>query len=318
MTSSVFVTGANGFIGRHLCQRLERRGFTVTRAVRRTAACSAANRSVATGDLAACERLAALLAGHEVVVHLAGRAHVLKETAPNPYSAFEQANVIATARLAQAAVVAGVRRFVFVSSIGVFGDRATGPLNESNAPAPRGPYAESKLRAERVLTEIGGRTSLETVIVRPPLVYGPHCSGNMARLVRLVASGIPLPLGGFTDKRSFIGVDNLCALIESVIRHPAAAGETFVAADGEDVSLPQLIHYLADGLGVHARLFRVPVLMLRLAASLIGQRATLAKLTAPLRVDITKARELLGWSAEVSVAEGLRATGRSFIAAEMC
>lgn len=308
----MFVTGADGFIGRHLCERLERHGFAVTRAVRTLPVDAASGQRVATGDLATCLDLHDFVAGHDAVVHLAGRAHVLRETAEDPRAAFQRANVDATARLAQAAVAAGVRRFVFVSSIGVLGNRSDRPLTESDTPAPVEPYAESKLHAEQVLAEIARPTTMQIVVLRPTLVYGPHCPGNMARLARLVARGVPLPLASFTSQRSLMGVDNLASLIESTLTHPAAAGETFVAADGEDVSLPELIQHLAAGLGVPARLFPFPASALSLAARLVGLGTTFDKLTAPLRVDASKARRLLGWSPPVPVADGLRATGRSF------
>lgn len=305
------MTGADGFIGRHVCARLERRGFAVTRAVRRPPA-RAAGDTVATGDLAECEPLPDLIVGHDAAIHLAGRAHVLRETSADVHAAFQRANVDATVRLANAAAAAGLRRFVFVSSIGVLGRCSDQPLTERDAPAPVEPYAESKLRAERALAEIARRTALQTVVLRPTLVYGPHCPGNMARLARLVARGWPLPFAGFTSRRSLIGVDNLAALIEIALTHPAAAGETFLAADGEDVSLPELVRHLAEGLGVRARLFWFPPRALGLGARWLGQRAAFEKLTASLRVDVSKARTLLGWSPEVSVAAGLRATGRSF------
>lgn len=308
----MFVTGADGFIGRHLCQWLERRGFAVTRAVRSRPGESASEPRVATGDLEHCDRLQDLVAGHDAIVHLAGRAHVLRETAKDPRPAFHRANVEATARLAHAAIAAGVRRFVFVSSIGVLGQRADRPLTESDAPAPAEPYAESKWRAEQILAEIARGTTMQRVVLRPTLVYGPHCPGNMARLARLVARGWPLPLANFTARRSLMGVDNLAALIESALTHPAAAGETFLAADGEDVSLSELIEHLAAGVHVKARLFRFPAEALSLAARLIGRGAEFDKLTAALRVDVSKARRLLGWAPQVPVAEGLRATGRSF------
>lgn len=310
--ASVFVTGADGFIGRRVCERLERKGFAVTRAVRKSAGGSSGLRRVATGDLADCDRLDSLVAGHEAVVHLAGRAHVLHETAADPHAAFQRANVDATARLAQAASAAGVRRFVFISSIGVLGHRSDRPLTEDDPPAPAEPYAASKLRAEQALAEVARATTMEIVVLRPTLVYGPHCPGNMARLARLVARGFPLPLGGVTGKRSLMGVDNLAALIESALTHPAAAGQVFLAADGEDVSLPELIRHLAAGLGVRARLFPFPAGALALAARLLGQGAAFDKLTATLRVDVSKARRLLGWVPEVAVADGLQATGRSF------
>lgn len=306
----MFVTGADGFIGRHLCARLERRGLRVTRAARARSA-DAAGR-VATGDLAQCDRLRDYLAGHDAIVHLAGRAHVLRETAADPSAAFRRANVDATAHLAQAAVDAGVARLVFVSSIGVLGNRSDRPLTEADLPSPVEPYAQSKLQAERVLATIASRSRLQVVVLRPPLVYGPHCPGNLARLARLVARGLPLPLAGVMSRRSLLGVDNLASLIEAALTHPAAAGEIFHAADGEDLSLPELIQHLADGLGVPARLFRFPLRPLSLAARILGVGNAFDKLTAPLRVDASKARRLLGWTPEVPVADGLRATGRSF------
>ncbi|GAB4468434.1 MAG: NAD-dependent epimerase/dehydratase family protein [Burkholderiaceae bacterium] len=307
----VLVTGADGFIGRHLCGRLERRGFAVTRAVRTLSGVSVEG-TVATGNLEECTRLRDIVAGHDAIVHLAGRAHVLRETAADPRAAFRRANVEPTARLAQAAADAGVRRFVFVSSIGVLGNRADRPLTERDAPMPAEPYAESKLRAEQMLAEIAQRTSMQSVILRPTLVYGPHCPGNMARLARLVARGFPLPLANFTGKRSLMGVDNLAALIETTLTHPAAAGETFLAADGEDISLPELVRHLAAGLGVTARLFPFPAGALSVAAQLVGLGTAFEKLTASLRVDVSKARRVLGWTPEIPIAEGLRATGRSF------
>ena len=312
LPGKVFVTGANGFIGRHLCERLERRGLSVTRAVRTRPDRAVDTPHVATGELEACDRLHDMVTGHDAIIHLAGRAHVLRETSTDPRAAFERANVDAPARLAQAAIAARVRRFVFISSIGVLGNRSDRPLTESDAPAPAEPYAESKLRAEHVLAEIARPTSMQVVILRPTLVYGPNCPGNMARLARLVARGTPLPLATLTAKRSLIGVDNLASLIEASLTHPAAAGETFLAADGDDVSLPELIRYLAAGLEVQARLFPFPVDVVSLAARMLGHGATFDKLTASLRVDVTKARTLLGWSPEVAVADGLRATGRSF------
>ncbi len=308
----VFVTGADGFIGRHLCARLERRGLAVTRAVRTAAAVAASQRQVITGDLARCDGLQAAVAGHHAVVHLAGRAHVLRETAADPHAAFQSANVEATARLARAASAAGVRRFVFLSSIGVLGNRADRPLTESDTPAPVEPYAESKLRAEQMLAEIARPTAMQIVVLRPTLVYGPHCPGNMARLARLVARGFPLPLARVEGRRSLIGVDNLGSLIEAVLTHPSAAGQTFLAADGQDVSLPELVRHLAEGLGVRARLFPVPVALLSFAARSLGLGAAFDKLATPLRVDAGKARRVLGWQPEVPVADGLRATGRSF------
>lgn len=308
----VLVTGADGFIGQHLCARLERRDHEVSRAVRRLPERPPQANWIETGDLDRCDRLAGLFAGHQSVVHLAARAHVLHETAADPRAEYQRANVEATIRVAEAAVAANVRRVVFLSTIGVLGDRSGHALTERDAVSPAEAYADSKLRAEQALKAIAARSALEVVILRPTLAYGPNCRGNMARLVRLIARGVPLPFASITSRRSFIGVDNLGGLIERALVHPAAAGETFVAADGEDIALPDLLRHLAGGLSVSAHLFPFPRPLLELAARMAGHRRAFDKLTASLRVDATKARDLLGWSPEVPLAEGLRATAASF------
>lgn len=238
---------------------------------------------------------------------------MLHETAADPRAEYQRANVEATIRVAQAAVAANVRRVVFLSTIGVLGDRSGHALTECDPVSPAEAYADSKLRAEQAIKEIAARSALEVVILRPTLAYGPNCGGNMARLVRLIARGIPLPFASITSRRSFIGVDNLGGLIERALTHPAAAGETFVVADGEDIALPDLLRHLASGLSVSAHLFPFPRPLLELAAGIAGHRKAFDKLTASLRVDASKARNLLGWSPEVPLAEGLRATAASFL-----
>ncbi len=308
----VLVTGADGFIGRHLCSRLERHGHVVTRTVRRLPEGASGAGRIVTGDLATFDGLAEAMAGQEAVVHLAGRAHVLHETAADPAAEYQRTNVVATQRVAEAAEQAGVRRLVFLSTIGVHGDRSDHALTENDRLAPAERYAESKVRAEEVLAAVAARGRIEVVVLRPTLTYGPHCPGNMARLVHLVARGTPLPLGSVRARRSFIGVDNLSGLIEVVLSHPAAAGQTFVAADGEDVSLAELLRRIAVGLGVRSHLFACPGALLEFAATIAGHRRALDKLTASLCVDERKARTLLGWSPEVPLADGLRAMTESF------
>jgi nucleoside-diphosphate-sugar epimerase len=307
-----FVTGANGFIGRQVCDRLAKRGIVVTRAVRTAASCSSNANTIVTGDLEEHTGLAEVLRDVDVIVHLAGRAHVLRESAADPTAAFRRANVEASVCLAEAAVAAGVRRFVFISSIGVFGDSSSRPLTEDDPPGPLEAYALSKYQAELALQAIAARSGLQLVIVRPPLVYGPGCPGNFARLARLVRSGIPLPFRALDSKRSLLGVRNLASFIDCCVTHPAAEGETFVIADGEDVSLPELIGHLARGLGVPLRLFDAPEVLLRGIATLFGKRLIFEKLTASLRVDATKARDRLNWLDEVSLADGLHEAAVSF------
>jgi nucleoside-diphosphate-sugar epimerase len=313
--TKVFVTGADGFIGRNLCERLQGRGYAVTRGARRVEAQDSAEKWVSTGDLVDTKRLDALLAGHDVVVHLAGRAHRPHKHGEEEAQAFHATNVQATERLCAAAIGSGVHRFVFISSIGVLGNRSERPLTEHDAPDPIEPYAKSKLAAETALQSLAAKSSLELVIIRPTLVYGPQCPGTMARLIRLVGRGLPLPLASIEGRRSLIGIRNLTSLIESAIHHPMASGELFLAADGEDVTLSELIGHLAAGLNVAPKLFPFPRTLLSAAATLIGQRASFQKLTASLRADASKARRILGWAPEVPVSAGLRDTARSFLAA---
>ena len=310
---TVLVTGANGFIGRHACEWLSQRGWQLRRAVRDSAGATAGD-TVALGDLVETNEsdLDRALVGCTAVLHLAGRAHVTRETAADPRAAFDRINVHASARLATAAARAGANHFVFASSIGVHGNRSDAPLTEDSPLAPAEPYAESKLAAERALQDIAARTGLQLVVIRPPLVYGPHCPGNMARLIRLIQRGWPLPLASVHARRSLIGVRNLASLMEVALAHDAAAGQVFVAADGEDIGLAQLIRLLAAGLGVGTRLLPTPVPLLRLGARIAGRGATWDRLAGSLLVDAAKARQVLDWHPEVTLAEGLRETALSF------
>lgn len=310
----VFVTGADGFIGRNLCQRLQLHGLRVTKSAR-LAPVDTDRSWVSTGDLAANEKLAALLAGHDVVVHFAGRAHEQREPRDEAERKYRVANLEGTRNLCRASIDAGVQRFVFISSIGVLGNSSTRPLTEQDIPEPAEPYAQSKLAAEVALQSMAADGGIELVVIRPTLVYGPNCPGTMARLIRLVRSGIPLPFAGIEGRRSLIGIHNLEAMIECAITSPQAKGQVFLAADGEDVTLAELIRHIADGLNIVPKLFSFPRPILLAAARLIGQGESFAKLTASLRVDPSKARNMLGWRPEVSVEEGLRETARSFIAA---
>mgnify|MGYP001815232946 CR=1 FL=1 len=262
-----------------------------------------------TGDLSAGPSLTDGLRGVNAVVHLAGRAHVMHDTAVDPERAFHEANVAATRHLARQAAAAGVRRFVFVSSIKVNGERtARRPFTELDEAAPEDAYARSKWAAELALQEIAAGTGMEIAIVRPPLVYGPGVRANFLRLMRLVERGVPLPLSGVRNRRSLVSVWNLCDLLSLCARHPAAAGETFLVSDREDLSTPELVHALADGLGRRARLFPFPVAALRAAAGLLGRAEMLDRLVDSLQVDCDKAAGLLDWRPCVPVREGLRRT----------
>lgn len=282
----VAVTGAEGFIGRVLTAQLRQLGHEIVPIRRDSLALQAA----------------------EAVVHLAARAHVVHDTAADPLAEFRRANVAGTERLLEAAVGGGVRRFVFVSSIGVLGsDSGTRAFTASDPARPVEPYAQSKWEAEQRVRALATGTPTQFVIVRPPLVYGPGVTGNFLRLLKLVNSGAPLPFGRCDAQRSFIGVDNLCTLLAACIDHPAAAGQVLLAADGEDVTLPELLTAIGRGLGRPARLISVPWGLVEALAKLAGRGGDLARLAGSLRVDDGATRQLLGWRPGVRFEAGVRA-----------
>lgn len=293
--STLAVTGPTGFIGSPLCRLLHSQGHEVIPIAR---------------DEPDLERA---LRGAEAVIHLAARAHVMNEQHEDPLAEYRRVNLAGAVNVAEAASRAGVRRFVFVSSIGVLGNASGDRIfKETDVPAPIEPYAISKWDAERELQALARRVSIELVIVRPPLVYGPQVKGNFLRLLRLVRRGVPLPLGSVHNQRSYVGVDNLCDFLSLCSFHPAAAGRTFLIADGEDVSTAELLRILAHGMELPARVFRFPVVMLRLTAALAGKGAELQRLTANLRVDAGTARDVLGWQPKVSLRAGLTEMARWF------
>jgi nucleoside-diphosphate-sugar epimerase len=295
----VALSGASGFIGSVLKTEIANCGFDAVRIDR-----------IDLEHLRAGIDQGALLKGCEAAVHLAARVHVLRETEDAPLSAFRAVNRDTTLAFARACVRAGVRRFVFVSSIHVNGSGSTFPFRPSDPPAPEDPYAISKSEAESGLWEIARATELEVVVVRPPLVYGPNVRGNFLRLLKLAALPIPLPLGSVSGKRSFISVWNLSDLLIRCLDHPNAPGGTFLAGDGEDIELPRLISILRTALRQRPKLLPVPESVLRTCAALIGMKSVFNKLTANLQVDITETRSILEWSPPVSTKEGLIRTAK--------
>jgi nucleoside-diphosphate-sugar epimerase len=248
------------------------------------------------------------LEGIDVVVHCAARAHLMSDHASDPLAEFRKINFEGTLNLARQAAAADVRRFIFISSIKVNGE-STGldrSFHPSDLPAPEDAYGISKMEAERALIQLANETGMEVVIIRPPLVYGPGVKGNFASLIRLMAKGLPLPLGAIHNQRSLVGIDNLVDLIIRCIDHPSAANQVFLAGDGEDLSTTELLRSVAEAMGRPARLIPVPAGLLNLGATLLGKRAVAQRLLGSLQVDISKARDLLGWEPPISVEEGLR------------
>ncbi len=265
------------------------------------------------GDLLPDTDWSEALVGVDVVIHAAARVHVMKENAVDPLAAFRLVNVAGTERLASMAARAGVRRFVFLGSIGVNGNMThEQPFTEEDKPRPYIPYTLSNLEAEQVLKEISARTGTEVVIIRSPLVYGPFNPGNFLRLLNLIDRGLPLPLASVGNRRSLIYLENMVDAIITCINHPKAAGQTYLVSDGEDVSTPELIRRVAAALGRPARLFPFPPSLMRFAGRLTGKSEAVDRLFGSLVVDSSKIRRELGWKPPYTVEQGLKETGEWF------
>ena len=300
----ILLTGSSGFLGRHLRAYLgSNSALTVTPVGRRVRDGNVIAREVdgltAWGDL---------LLGHDRVIHAAARAHVMKDEVTDPLVEYRKVNVHGTLNLARQAANAGVKRFIFISSIKVNGEQTpfNQPFTADDTPLPEDAYGISKYEAEQGLMELATETGMEVVIIRPPLVYGPGVKGNFASMVELVARGYPLPLGAVKNQRSLVSLDNLVDLIITCIDHPEAANQVFLAGDGRDLSTTELLQGVAKAMSVPSRLLPVPTPLLTLLATLIGKKAIADRLFGSLQVDITKTRHLLGWTPPITVEEGLR------------
>lgn len=296
--------GASGFIGGNLASRLGADGWPIRRIGRGVGGVPV---DVAVPDFAAAD-WAEILDGFEVVVHAAARVHVRETKAKGAGCDFMRVNRDLTVSIAEHAAHAGVRRFVFISTLGVLGSESPpGSPLAAGAPAfPESDYARSKLAAEAALRTIAERTGLEVVVVRPPMVYGREAPGNFSRLSTLVSRALPLPFASIGNRRSFVGIDNLVEMLVACIKHPRAAGQRLLVSDGEDLSTPDLVRRIAKAMGVRARLFRMPVPALRWAGRLAGCGDAIGRITGTLQVDIGETRDLLEWAPRVSVDEGLR------------
>lgn len=263
-------------------------------------------------DLETDDRWPTALESVGCVVHCAARVHVMSESAADPLAAFRQANVEGTLRVARAAVNAGVRRFVFLSTVKVMGESTTGhrPFSEADEPAPEDAYGQSKREAEQALRALAAKTGLEVVVVRCPLVYGPGVAGNFRNLIRLADSSWPLPLGGIRNARSMVFVGNLVDFVIHVSTAEVAAGQTFLVSDGSDLSTSQLVGMIREELDRPVRLFPAPWVLLGTLARLAGKEPVVSRLTGSLQVDITRARQLLGWEPPYTVHQGIGETLR--------
>jgi len=313
--SKVLVTGANGFVGRHLCRILADRGYEVIGTIR-----SASHEETpvnyelrSVGDIEDLKKNDPVLKGIDHVVHLAARVHVLKEQQRDPLDEFRRVNVTGTERLFGNDYIQDVKRFVYVSTVKVHGEMThESPFSVNMEPVPADAYAQSKLEAEQVVEATGEEKGIETVIIRPPLVYGPGVGANFASLLRLIDKGYALPLGDISNKRSLVGIRNLCDLIGHCLTSDKSAGGRFLVSDDFDVSTPELFAQLAVAMSRPVRLFPFPVALLKAAAALLGRSAEVSKLVGSLQVDVGETMHTLAWTPPVSFAEEIQATVDSY------
>lgn len=301
----VMVTGASGFVGKSLIKELNKRDISTVAAGRKLL--STAKVFMVIPDCLAKGIWEKPLLNCDAVIHLAARVHVMHDKTVNPLDAFLAVNLYGTVNLATAAAKAGVKRFVFVSSIKVNGEFTEDqPFTESDLPNPKDPYAVSKYEAEKALREIEQETGMQVVILRPPLIYGAGVKANFAALLKLVDKKLPLPLADINNKRSFIYVNNFVDAIITCATHPNAAGQTYLVSDSEDVSMPQLIKKIAVALNRPGYLFSFPISIMRFFAKFVGKSASADRLTESLLIDSTKIRQELGWKPPFTMAEGLK------------
>jgi len=321
---AILVTGSTGFVGQALCHSLVHSGHIIRCAVRvgpkyflskENRKTANKNNFVAIDDIGPSTNWLHTLQDIDTVIHLAARVHSMQGNSEYHSKDFQEVNTLGTAHLAGEAAKAGVSRFVYLSSIKVNGDetgqrgqKSKTPFSETDIPNPQDSYAISKWEAEQALNAISNETGMEVVIIRSPLVYGPGVKANFLRLLRVIDRSIPLPLGSLHNARSLVNIDNLIDFLITCIKHPAAAGETFLTSDGKDLSIPELIEKIARYMGRPCRLLPTPPSLLRFVGKLVGKEYDVKRLCASLQVDITKARNVLGWEPPVSVDEGLKKT----------
>ncbi|MFC1844180.1 UDP-glucose 4-epimerase family protein [Thermodesulfobacteriota bacterium] len=334
----VLVTGATGFVGYTLCCSLIVQGHKVHGSIRcdstllplkNNCVCEKTIEYINVGTIGATTNWSEALQDTETVVHLAARVHVMQDKSSNPLAFFREVNTAGTERLARESAKAGVRRFVYLSSIKVNGEEtglqtedsglraedlglsrtnAAPSFSETDIPSPQDPYAISKWEAEQALHAISKETGMEVVIIRSPLVYGPGVKANFLKMMQWINRGLPLPLGAINNKRSLVALDNLVDLIITCIDHPAAANQTFLAGDGEDLSTTELLLRIGKALGKPARLLPVPEKLLKIGLNAVCKKDLAQRLCGSLQVDISKARNVLGWEPPLSVDEGLKKT----------
>jgi len=313
--SSVLVTGANGFVGRHLCTALAKRMIDFKPVLRKTSADFSSNVPELIAEINAQTDWSDALVDVECVVHLAARVHVMQDAHANPLEEYRRANVYSTLNLARQASNAGVKRFVFMSSAKVNGEfsHSGRPFVADDLPRPSDPYGVSKLEAESALMKLSQDTGMEVVVIRSPLVYGAGVKANFFSMMRWLNRGLPLPFGSIHNQRSLVFVDNLVDLIVRVLDHPKAAGQVFLVSDDEDVSTTRLLKTISSSFGKQNLLIPVPAFLLKALLSAIGQRGLSDRLLASLQLDISQTKKILEWEPPVSFQAGIKKTTAAYL-----
>jgi UDP-glucose 4-epimerase len=313
----VLVSGAGGFVGSALLRRLAAADFESIGIYRSSSAvgrAAPAGRRLL-GNLDSTQDWSGIPRSSHALIHAAARVHVMRDTAADPLLEYRRVNVEGTLNLARQAAAAGLRRFVFISTIKVNGEATAGDaaFSADDPPAPLDPYGISKWEAEQGLRDLALRTGMEVVIIRPPLVYGPQVRGNFRSMLQWLKRGLPLPLGSVRNQRSLVYLDNLLDLIVDCIDHPAAAGQTFLVCDAEALSTPELLRRAGRALGHPARLLSVPPAFITGAAAALGKKQAASRLCGSLRVNMAKTTRMLGWTPAASIDRGLEMTAESFL-----
>ncbi len=309
----LILTGATGFVGKQILEKIT--SFDVT-VLGRSKPESLKNCTFFQANIDANSNYSSALADGGVVIHCAARAHIMDDKSADPLTAFKDVNTLGTINLAKQAAKAGVKRFIFISSIKVNGEHTYKgkPFSAEDKPSPEDPYGLSKAEAEEQLKKLSKETGMEVVIIRPPLVYGPGVKANFATMMRLAATGIPLPFGSIKDnKRSLVSVYNLVDLIVKCISHPNATNQTFLVSDDEDLSTEKMLKELSVALGKSGKMLSLPVQLFELVGKVTGKSAIVARLCGSLQVDISKTKQLLDWQPPISVKEGFARTAEHYL-----
>lgn len=305
MQTKILITGSNGFLGQYLCQFLAEQKYSILAQTRKAQTFAHTNITNINFDLN--NNLDSVdLSLVDVIIHCAGRAHIMKETAVSPLEAYRQTNVQGTLNLAQKAAQSGVKRFIYLSSIKVNGEMTVQPFKPSDAVNTDDLYGLSKYEAEQALLELSKQTGLEVVIIRPVLIYGPNVKANFKSMVELASKKLPLPIGCLDNKRSMVSVYNLADLIHICMTHPNANREVFIASDQDDISVKQLFEKLAYHQNKKLLMLPVPKILINFLASLVGKKAVASRLCSELVVDTSKNTQLLGWTAPYTVDASLQ------------